>query len=239
MEEAFPRRLSARAGLDWVIGAFRLYFKSPLMLSAAAAIFLGALLIVHFIPYAGSGIAEILTPVLVAGFMRAFRSIDEGNEPELPQLAEGFKSKALPLATVGAIYLGILITIVAFMKSMGIDYEALLQSLQQGATPEQLSQALQGKELLMLLGLAFAIPAIASTWFAPALVLFGNARPLQAMGLSLKACARNWLALLVNGLALVPVLLLAAIPVIGILIMLPVMLGTAYLGYQAMFATKA
>lgn len=238
MDESLPRRVPAREGLDWVTGAFRLFFKSPLMLAAATAIFMGILLMLQFVPYAGAGLAEIITPMLVAGFMRAFRTIDEGNDPELPQLAAGFRSNAVSLATVGAIYLGILIAILIVMKMLGVDYEAMLQSLQEGVSPEQLSLQLQGKEALLLLGLALAVPAIAATWFAPALILFGNARPLQAMALSLKACAKNWLALLVNGLALIPVMLLALIPIFGILIMMPVMLGTAYLGYQAMFASK-
>ncbi len=238
MEEVLPRHVPARAGLEWVTGAFRLFFKSPLMLAAAAAIFMGVLLMLQFIPYAGAGLAEIITPMLVAGFMRAFRSIDEGSEPELPQLAAGFQSSALSLATVGAIYLGILIAIVMLMKTLGVDYEAMLKALQEGASPEQLSLQLDGKGVLLLLGLALAIPAIAATWFAPALILFGNARPLQAMGLSINACVKNWLALLVNGLALIPVMLLALVPLVGILIMLPVMLGTAYLGYQSMFASR-
>lgn len=238
MSDELPRRVPARAGFEWVTGAFRLFFKSPLMLAAATAIFLGALLILQFIPYAGAGLTEIIMPLIVAGFMRAFRSIDEGNEPELPQLAAGFRSAALPLATVGAIYLGILIAIVLLMKMLGIDYEAMMQAMQEGASPEQLASELEGKGLLLLFGLGLVLPAIAATWYAPALVLFGNARPLQAMGLSLKACAKNWLALVVNGFALIPVFLLALIPLVGMLLMVPIMLGTAYLGYQSMFASE-
>lgn len=238
MGEELPRRVPARAGVDWVTGAFRLFIKSPLMLGAATAIFLGILLILQFIPYAGAGLSEIITPLVLAGFMRAFRTLDEGNEPELPQLAEGFRTHALPLALVGAIYLGLLLAILALMKSMGIDYQAMLLAMQQGTTPEQLAHDMEGKGHLLLLGPALAIPAVAATWYAPALVLFGNAGPLQAMGLSLKACARNWLALLINGLALIPLLLLALIPVVGMLVAVPVMLGTAYLGYQSMFAYK-
>jgi hypothetical protein len=239
MSDELPRRVPARAGFEWVTGAFRLFFKSPLMLAAATAIFLGALLLLQFIPHAGAGLSEIITPLIVAGFMRAFRAIDEGNDPELPQFAAGFQSKALPLATVGAIYLGILVAIVLLMKSLGIDYEAMMQAVQEGVSPEQLALLLQGQELLLLLGLALVIPAVAATWYAPALVLFGNARPLQAMGLSLKACAKNWLALVVNGIALIPVLLLALIPLVGMLLLVPIMLGTAYLGYQAMFASES
>ncbi len=238
MSEDLPRRVPARAGVDWMVGAFKLFVKSPLMLGAATAIFLGALLLLQLIPYAGAALAEILTPMMLAGFMRAFRAIDEGNEPELPQFADGFRTHALPLALIGAIYLGILIAILWVMKLLGVDYPAMMQAIQDGANPEQVAQDLEGKELLLLLGLAMAIPAIASTWFAPALVLFGNAGPLQAMGLSLKACARNWLALTVNGLALIPAFLLALVPLVGMLAAVPVMLGTAYLGYQAMFASK-
>lgn len=238
MSEALPRRVPARAGFEWVTGAFRLFIKSPLMLGAATAIFLGVLLILQFVPYAGAGLAEIVTPMIIAGFMRAFRAIDEGNDPELPQLAAGFRTHALPLAMIGAIYLGILIAIVSLMKFLGVDYSAMMQSMQEGASPEQIALELQGKSHLLLLGLGLAIPAIAATWYAPALVLFGNAGPLQAMGLSLKACARNWAALIINGFAMIPVFLLALIPLVGMLVAVPIMLGTAYLGYQAMFASR-
>lgn len=238
MHEELPRSVPARAGFEWVTGAFKLFAKSPLMLAAAAGVFLGALLILQFIPYAGPGLSEIVTPLIVAGFMRAFRTIDEGEDPELPQLLGGFGAHAFPLAIVGAIYLAILIAILFVMKLLGVDYEALLNSLQQGARPEDIAGQLEGKLPLLLLGTALVIPAIAATWYAPALIVFGNAQPLQAMSLSLKACLRNWAALLVNGLAFFPVLLIALIPLFGMLVVMPVMLGSAYLGYQAMFASK-
>lgn len=238
MDNELPRRVAAREGLLWVTGAFKLFFKSPLILSAGAAIFLGGLLLLQFVPLVGAGLSEIATPLLVAGFMRAFRALDDGEDPELPHLLAGFRTHAIPLAMVGAIYLGAIVVILYLMKTLGVDYEAMMQSMQEGATLEQVAQSLQGKTGLLLLGLILLLPAVAATWFAPALILFGNASPMQAMGLSLKACLRNWLPLLVNGLAMIPVLLLAAIPIVGLLVMLPVAMGTAYLGYQAMFASK-
>lgn len=238
MNENLPRSVPARAGLEWVTGAFRLFVKSPLMLAAAAGVFMGAVLILQFIPYVGPGLSEIVTPLIAAGFMRAFRTIDEGEDPELPQFLSGFQTNALPLAMVGAIYLGILLLILFVMKQLGVDYQALLDSLQQGARPEDIAGQLEGKLPLLLLGTALVIPAVAATWFAPALIVFGNAQPLLAMGLSLKACIRNWAALLVNGLALLPVLLIALIPLFGMLVVVPIMLGSAYLGYQSMFASK-
>jgi len=239
MHDELPRQVPARAGFEWVTGAFRLFVKSPLMLAVAAGIFLGAVLILQFIPYIGPGLSEIVTPMIVAGFMRAFRTIDEGEDPELPQLLAGFQTHVMPLAIVGSVYLAVLIAILFVMKQLGVDYEALLNSLQQGARPEDIAGQLEGKLPLLLLGTALVIPALAATWYAPALIVFGNAQPLQAMGLSLKACMRNWAALLVNGLALFPVLLIALIPLFGMLVVVPVMLGSTYLGYQAMFASKS
>ena len=134
MDNELPRRVAARDGLAWVIGAFKLFFKSPLILSAGAAIFLGAVLIIQLIPVLGTGLSEIITPLLAAGFMRAYRAVDEGEDPELPHLLAGFKTHAVPLAMVGAAYLGILIAIMYMMKSLGVDYEAMMQSLQKGAT---------------------------------------------------------------------------------------------------------
>ncbi len=238
MTEELPRKVPARAGLDWVIRAFKLFAKSPLILAAAAGVSIGALLILQFIPYAGAGLAEILSPFIAAGFMRAYRAIDEDAEPELPQFLTGFRSHAVPLAAVGAIYLAALSAVLMLMKGLGVDYTALHQVMQEGAGPEQLAAALEGKGGLLLLGMALLLPAVAASWYAPALVVFGNAAPLQAMGLSLKACLRNWPALLVNGLVMLPVLFLALVPLFGLMILLPVMLGGAYLGYQAMFASQ-
>lgn len=238
MNNELPRRVAAREGLAWVTGAFKLFFKSPLILSAGAAIFLGALLILQLLPMVGAGLSEIATPLLVAGFMRAFRAIDESEDPELPHLLAGFRTHWIPLAMVGAIYLAILFLIMMLMKTLGVDYEAMMQSMQDGATLAQIAGELQGKTGLLVLGAGLILPAVAATWFAPALILFGNAAPLQAMQLSLKACIKNWLALLVNGLALLPVLLLAAIPIVGLLVLIPVLMGATYLGYQAMFAIQ-
>jgi uncharacterized membrane protein len=58
---------------------------------------------------------------------------------------------------------------------------------------------------------------------------------------SLKAVAKNWAAMLVNGLALGAVLLLAALVpmLLGLLVAMPVLFGSLYASYQAIFAVWA
>jgi uncharacterized membrane protein len=93
----------------------------------------------------------------------------------------------------------------------------------------------------VLTGLVLFTPLAMATWFAPALILFGNAPPLVALGVSLRAVAKNWLALLVNGLALGLLLFVAAlIPfLLGLLLAMPILFGSLYASYQAIFAVWA
>lgn len=236
MNEDLPRRVSARTGLTWVTDAFRLFFKSPLILSTGSALFIGVAILLQLVPMVGSGLAEIITPMLVAGFMRAYRSVEEGEDPELPQLLAGFRSHQLPLAMVGAIYLALLLGIDTLMRTLGLDYQVIMDAVQKGSDLQPIAAQLEGKNLLILLGAALMFCALATTWYAPALVLFGNASPGQAMLLSFKASYRNWAALSLCGLACIPVMFIALVPLIGVLVMFAVLMGTSYLGYQSMFA---
>jgi uncharacterized membrane protein len=93
----------------------------------------------------------------------------------------------------------------------------------------------------VLTGLVLFTPLIMATWFAPALILFGGARPLTALGVSLKAVGRNWAAMLLNGLALGAVLFIAALVplMLGLLVAMPVLFGSLYASYQGIFAVWA
>jgi uncharacterized membrane protein len=93
----------------------------------------------------------------------------------------------------------------------------------------------------VLVGMVLFTPLIMATWFAPALILFGGARPAIALGVSLRAVAKNWAAMLVNGLTLGAVLFLAALVpmLLGLLVAMPVLFGSLYASYQAIFAIWA
>ena len=54
----------------------------------------------------------------------------------------------------------------------------------------------------MLFSVACAIPVLLAVWFAPALVVFKDCGPLQALGGSLRAALANWQPVAVYGLLL-------------------------------------
>lgn len=239
--QEIPRKVAASQGWQWVVEGFRLYRKSPLLLSAAFAVLFGTVMALGLIPVVGGSLSELASPLMVAGFMAAYRALDDGNELELPNFLAGVQGPAIPLMTIGAVQLLGTLLIGKIMLGMGFDPQAMMTAAQSQKAPAEMQAILNQIMPALLTGLVLFTPLIMATWFAPALILFGGARPATALGVSLKAVARNWPAMLVNGLALGTLLFFAMmVPMLlGILVAMPVLFGSTYASYQAIFAVWA
>ncbi|MDO9219426.1 MAG: BPSS1780 family membrane protein [Thiobacillus sp.] len=246
-KQDIPRTVPASQGWRWVVEGFRLYRKNALLLSAAFGMLFGLVMALNLIPGIGGTLSELASPLMVAGFMAAFRALDSGEDLELPHFLAGIRrpilsGPALPLMAMGAVQLLGTLAIGQVMHSMGFDPEIIMAAAQnEKASPAEL-QALMNQSLpAVLTGLLLFTPLIMATWFSPALILFGGARLGTALGVSLKAVAKNWAALTVNGLVLGLMLIIAAlIPMLlGLLVAMPVLFGSLYASYQAIFAVWA
>ena len=236
-----PRKVAASQGFQWVAAGFRLYRKNPLLLSAAFGVLFGVVMALGLIPVVGGSLSELASPLMVAGFMAAYRALDEGNELELPNFLAGVQGPAIPLMAVGAVQLLGTLLIGKIMLGMGFDPQAVMTAAQSQKDPAEMQAIMNQAMPAVLTGMALFTPLIMATWFAPALILFGGARPATALGVSLKAVARNWPAMLVNGLTLGLLLFLAALVpmLLGLLVAMPVLFGSLYASYQAIFAVWA
>jgi uncharacterized membrane protein len=91
---------------------------------------------------------------------------------------------------------------------------------------------------VLLLVLALSIPATMLMWFSPGLIVFRRMGVWPAMRYSLAACIYHWRACLSNGFAVFVLLLLASLPaMLGLLVWVPLMIGTLYAAYVAIFGT--
>lgn len=236
-----PRKVAASEGFQWVAAGFRLYRKTPLLLSAAFAMLFGVVMALGLIPMVGGALSELASPLMVAGFLAAYRALDDGNELELPNFLAGVQGPAIPLMAVGAVQLLGTLLIGKIMLGMGFDPQAVITAAQSQKDPAEMQAILNQAMPAVLTGLVLFTPLIMATWFAPALILFGGARPATALGVSLKAVARNWAAMAVNGIALGLLLFLAALVpmLLGLLVAMPVLFGSLYASYQAIFAVWA
>ncbi len=233
-----PRKVAAGEGWQWVRSGFRLYRRNPLLLSAAFAMLFGVVMALGLVPVVGGALSDFAAPLMVAGFMAAFRALDEGRDLELPHFLAGVRGPAIPLMTIGAVQLLGALAIGTVMENMGFDAETFVAAARTQQDPAAMQALLNQVAPAVLTGLLLFTPLMMATWFAPALILFGGARPMTALGVSMKAVLRNWAALLVNGLALALVLLLAALVplMLGLLVAMPVLFGSLYASYQAIFA---
>ena len=237
-----PRKVAANQGFKWVVEGFRLYRKNPLLLSAAFAMLFGVVMALGLIPVIGGSLSELASPLMVAGFMAAYRALDNGQELELPQFIAVLKGPVIPLMTVGAVQLLGALLIGQIMVSMGFDPKAVMEIAKDPkASPADMQAVMNQAMPAVLTGLALFTPLIMATWFAPALILFGGARPAIALGVSLRAVAKNWPAMMINGLALGLLLFLAALVpmLLGLVVAMPVLFGSLYASYQAIFAVWA
>lgn len=237
-----PRKVPAAQGLHWVNAGFRLYRRNPLLLSAAFGVLFGVVMAIGLIPMVGGALSDLVSPLLVAGFMAAYRTLDEERELELPHLLAGVQGPAIALMTVGAVQLLGMLLIGKVMLGMGFDPQALMEVAKRGdATPQDMQAVLNQSMPAVFTGLVLFAPLMMATLFAPALILFGSARPLTALGVSLKAVARNWAAMLVNSFALGMLLFVSALVpfLLGLLVAMPVLFGSLYASYQAIFAVWA
>jgi hypothetical protein len=237
MHDDIPRKLPARQGLLWVNNGFALYRKNPLMLSAGFVALFAVLAAASLIPFVGESVSDLLSPLMVAGFMAAFRTLDREQPLHWTQFLVGANDRWLPLVTIGAVQLLGMLVIAQIMQAMGFDAAAVVAAAQKG--DPQAMQSVMGTTMpAVLTGLLLFTPLIMATWFAPALVLFGNARPTQALVISLRAVTKNWPALTVNGIALGIVLFVAALVpfLLGLLVVMPLVFGSLYASYQGIFA---
>jgi uncharacterized membrane protein len=236
-----PRKVAASQGLQWVVEGFRLYRRSPLLLSAAFGLLFGVVMALGLIPVVGGSLSELASPLMVAGFMAAYRVLDSGQELELPHFLAGVRGPAIPLMSIGAVQLLVTLVIGQIMLGMGFDPQAVMTAAQSQKDPAEVQAVINQAMPALFTGLVLFTPLIMATWFAPALILFGGARPATALGVSLKAVARNWAAMLVNGFALGLLLFVAALVplLLGLLVAMPVLFGALYASYQAIFAVWA
>ena len=90
--------------------------------------------------------------------------------------------------------------------------------------------------LAVLAAFALALPLYMALWFAPALIVFDNLKPVDAMKASFFACLKNMVPFLLYSIILLVLCVIAAIPLcLGFLVLGPVIIASIYAGYRDVF----
>ncbi len=253
-------KLPAARGLAWITGSWGLVKKQPLNL-----LMLSVLLqfLLNFSRAGALGLLVILfLPVLSAGMLHAFYTVDQGEKPVIAILFMPFTSKKAlsKLLLLGALVMVLGFLVIAMIMSgqvMNVDTDVLSRIEQGDLDALQLidTQVIGNAVFAMVIGAAISGSI---SYFAVPLIWFREQAMGTAIRLGLIALARNWRPLLVIGVLLgllaVPIGLLygsffylselsagTASPILAILRLLLgaifqlLLFGTQYLAFRDIF----
>jgi uncharacterized membrane protein len=248
MDETLPgsadvpaRTVDPGRGLAWWTEAWALFMRSAVLWVALGLILIVVFAVISMVPLLGAVATALLTPVFFGSWMQAAHKVDAGGVLEVADLFSAFKGAQLtPLIVLGALFAAatVVIFLVAGVLGAGAVFGMFHGGMHQSGTG--LLAGLGVGLMAMLFFLAFGLLATAAIWFAPALVVFRNITPVDALKASFAAVFRNWLPFLVYGVIEIVLAIVASIPfALGWLVLMPVLMLTAYVSYRDVFGTAA
>ena len=236
------RRMNAARGWIWVKQGYQLIMRNPLMAITFALIFALIMFVAYKVPLFGPLLLLLLMPVVMAGYMRVCRALEEEEEIELPLLFEGFRNRTARLAALGGFLLvGLLLASMVMVFIGGDALHSLLESVNAANNPEMLVDAMwsagSGVALSLLVGFVLMCLLMLAFQYAPMLVFFNDVMPFAALRASLSGSLRNIIPYTVyNVIMQIVALALSLLPFnIGLVVLLPLALTSLYVSYRNIF----
>lgn len=236
---ALPSRSNrAGAGWDWIVQGWKLFARAPLMWIISIVVLFIAAIAINIVPFIGGVVFQLLQAVIAGGFMVACHSLSRGGDFELEHLLSGFKRNFGSLLLLGVfLVVGGLLIMLVLMMFVGATVVSVFLG---GGNADQAVAAIAASAMTMLLGglvaLALTIPLMAAYWFAPALVILNDMKPLAALKESFFGSFRNFTPFLIYGIVMTVLAVLAAIPFgLGMLVWIPLAVTSTYAAYRAIF----
>lgn len=232
-----PRMVDAGRGLAWWSEAWPLFTRAAGMWVVLAVLLIVIFFVIGLIPLLGGLALSLAAPVFAGGLIMAARKVDAGGAPEIGDLFAGFRDKLGPLLTLGALLLvaSLLIAGVGMVLGLGAFMGVFAGGVSQ--SPGSIFAGLGAGALALLVMLALGLVVAMAFWFAPALVVLRNVEPIPALKASLDASMKNIGPMLLYGVLYIVAAIVASIPFgLGWIVLLPLLLLTAYTSYRDVFA---
>lgn len=233
---AGARAVDAGRGWEWIVSAFALFKKQPGNWVLVLIVLLVCMILITVVPIVGGLANMLLFQVFMGGIMLGCRAVDNGQDLEVGQVFAGFKQNTSNLMVLGLLALAAwvvaLIPVILIMGGGG--FMAFIRG--QDAAAMGIATLGLSFVLAMLVGLALSVPIYMALWFGPALVVFHNMAPVDAMKASFNACLKNLMPFLLYGAVMLVLCGIAAIPFgLGFLVLAPVILVSIYTAYRDIF----
>jgi uncharacterized membrane protein len=228
------RSLPAGRGAGWIGDAWRLLKAQPGKWAVSMLLLLVFYIVISIIPLVNI-FSSFVGPFVTAGIAMAADEQRRKGTFEIGTLLGGFNRNPVSLlAVAGVIILMFIVIAMVIMFTIG---GSVATQLFLGKQSEAAAALLAPGYLLMILVcLALALPVIAATYLAPALIVLHDQPAIEAMKMSLVGVFKNILPGIVFGLCALGLTIVASIPLgLGLLIVIPLMIITNYTVYRDIF----
>ncbi|WP_341677955.1 BPSS1780 family membrane protein [Niveibacterium sp. SC-1] len=227
------RTVSAGRGAEWIMAGLRLSFAQFVPWLLIGIVMLALTLVLSFIPLVNMAVS-VGIPAITGGIVLAVRKQLAGGTVEVGDLFSGFREKGGPLLLVGVLYLAVTIGVIIVAAVIG--GLGLFGAIASGGENWLTGLGLGVMIFAVLVAVLISMAMYACIWLAPALVVFHDVAPFEAMKRSFLVSVKNWLPLIVYGLVGMVFSALALIPLgLGFLILVPAMMASTYFAYRDIF----
>lgn len=239
------QKMNAARGWIWIKQGYQLILRNPMF--ALFAAMLGAVLMrtALLIPMIGPLLSLVVMPLLMVGYMRLCRALEEDERVEWSQLLAGFGKQAGQLAALGGLLiLGTVASSLLMIAIGGKALGALLSALPTFTSQQMLTDAIlaagSGVALALLTGFTLMFMLMMAFQYAPMLVYFNHQAPLAAMRAGLLGTLRNFIPYTVYSILMqLLALVLGMLPYgLGLIALLPLGLTSLYVSYRNIFPFK-
>ena len=248
MNELKIKTLSYALGWQWITTAYDVFKKSPMHWILMTGLWLIMILVINKLPL-GSILFQLSGPLFLMGFMKSCHRVTQDQAIKIEDLFVGFSEKTKPILILGGISLlgGAIITALCGLLMIGsIGYAAVATLFFDSSSqlaPSLLTlmsmSAMGGLLFVALVFLTLITVLTMAVLFSPALILFHDIEPVEAMKLSFRACMANMSALTWYSVILSVLGLIALIPLgLGFLILGPVIIISIYTAYRDIFVRE-
>ncbi len=186
--QAYKR--SPTRGFAWITEGFRLWKRSPALITYLTFGYLLILVVLSVIPMIGQAVASLILPIISLGVLNGTLAVHEGRKVGPDVLLSGFKSNVSGLITVGGLYLTG--TLLALAATALFDGGMLLKIMVGNHPLNEETMATPGLMSASLFGTLLTTPLMMAYWFAAMLVGWRGLSAPKAMFFSLVACWRSF-----------------------------------------------
>ena len=236
------RKLKAVRGWLWVRQGYQLIMRNPLFSVALALVCTLAMFLVFRIPVIGQFLALMLMPMIITGYARVCRALEEDEPVKFSHLLAGFEKHAKRLFALGGILmLGVLISSMTMILIGGSRLAGLFANMHTITSQPALNNAMQAAGPMaafsLLVGFVLICVLMLAFQYAPMLVYFNNLKPFAAFRASLAGSLRNIIPYTLYSIIIQLItLILSLLPYnIGLILLLPLGLTSLYVSYRNIF----